>query len=149
MSKRGLLGEFSSASELSHEVWKAIEHDLVALSLAPPTTRPALSGVRFQVQPHQEREHTGFSKAGRATYTTRHWMDVTNVGDEDAQYVVFEIVGDSGLHMPRNDAPPVIHAGQVRRINVLRLMGGTDPEIIRIRWEGSDGEPREQDLHIG
>lgn len=36
MQEKSLLGQFSSPSELHHEVWKAIEHDLVVLNLSDP-----------------------------------------------------------------------------------------------------------------
>ncbi len=42
MLTRGLLGEYSNVSQLEHEVWKAIEHDIAAMSISqsPQVSNP-------------------------------------------------------------------------------------------------------------
>lgn len=63
--KKGILGEFSTPSQLSYEVWKAIEYDLAQLDLGTPVAPKRNIGVDLLVQPHQEREMKGFSKQGK------------------------------------------------------------------------------------
>lgn len=149
ISQRSLLGEFSSASELNHQVWQAIEHDLTALNLDSPGPKSTPSAVAFNVQPQQEREHTGFSKANRAQYKTRHWLDVTNTSETDATDVRFESLGESGLHIFPDGQATVIHAKQTRRVPVTHLMGGSDPAIIRIHWRDANGTEQSKDFHVG
>jgi hypothetical protein len=149
ISQRGLLGEFSNVSQLEHEVWKAIEFDIANLSLGVPILRSAVSEVRFSVQPQQEREIRDYDKNGKPRYSTRHWIEITNTGDQDAEEVLFEPVGEhTSMHLISDGTPTTIHAGQTRRLNVAMSMGGSDPDILRIRWK-ENGETRERDFHVG
>lgn len=136
---RGLFGEFSSPSQLGHEVWKAIEHDVAALDLGVPVLK-SKAGVNFLVQPRQEREQTGTDSRGRNKYRTRYWLEITNQGSADAEEVRFELVGkDSGLLLGRGDTPTVIHAGQTRRLDYDRLLGGDKGFTNRMPWESLCG----------
>lgn len=149
MQSRGLLGEFSNVSQLEHEVWKAIEHDLARMDLGPAAVGSRGSGVRLVVQPRQEREATGNDSKGRPRYSTRHWLEVTNDGDIDAEEVTFESVGErSGLGLLDDGRATVIHAGQTRRVNLYYSFGGDGPAIIRAKWT-ERGEDRERDFHVG
>ena len=149
ISQRGLLGEFSNVSQLEHEVWKAIEYDIASLSLAAPVLSRTASDVRFSVQPQQEREIRDYDKAGKPRYTTRHWIEITNVGDRDAEQVVIEPAGENtGMHLASDGAPTTIHAGQTRRLNLMYSMGGSGPKILRIRW-AEEGEEKEREFHVG
>ncbi len=149
ISQRGLLGEFATTAQLGHEVWKAIEFDIAQLDLGAPVLSSSRRGVRFSAQPQQEREVKSFDNKGRPQYSTRHWINITNSGDEDATDVVFEVVGDnSSMMLGVDDSPTVIHAGQTRRLNVLHHMGGGDPDILRIHW-AENGESRARDFHVG
>ena len=149
ISKRGLLGEFATTAQLGHEVWKAIEYDIAQLDLGVPFLSTPPRGVRISAQPQQEREVKSFDNKGKPRYSNRHWIEITNAGDEDATDVLFESVGDnSSMMLAGADAPKVIHAGQTRRLNVFHHMGGGDPDILRIRWI-ENGEPKEQDFHVG
>ena len=147
--ERGLLGEFNNVSQLGHEVWKAIEYDITVLSLGVPVLHHTATGVKFQVQPKQEREVKDYDKKGKPRYTTRHTIEVTNEGSEDAHDVVFETVGEhSRLHLFADEKPTVIHAGQTRIVHVAYMLGGGDPDILRIRWT-EDGEAKEREFHVG
>ncbi|CAL8974544.1 hypothetical protein TESS_TESS_02792 [Tessaracoccus sp. O5.2] len=149
ISQRGLLGEFATTAQLGHEVWKAIEFDIAQLDLGAPGLSSSRRGVRFSAQPQQEREVKSFDNKGRPQYSTRHWINITNSGDEDATDVVFEVVGDnSSMMLGVDDSPTVIHAGQTRRLNVFHHMGGGDPDILRIHW-AENGESRARDFHVG
>ena len=150
MRTRGLLGEFSNVSQLSHEVWKVIEHDINALdpSITVPSTTGLAAPVEFSVQPGEDREISGYTTKGVPRYTTRHWIDVTNVGTQDAEMVTFEGVGDSAMHLGNDGAPTVIHHGQTRRIHVFYTFGGSSEPVLRIRWI-ENGEQREKDFHVG
>jgi hypothetical protein len=149
ISQRGLLGGFSNASQLEHEVWKAIEFDIASLSLGVPVLRTTSTGVRFSVQPQQEREIRDYDKKGKPRYSTRHWIEITNAGDQDAEEVAFEVVGEhSRMFLATDGKPTTIHAGQTRRLNVEYTFGGGDPDILRIRWT-EDGEQKARDFHVG
>lgn len=149
MQDRGLLGEFSNVEQLNHEVWKAIEHDIATLNLPGPTPQQIATGIEFLVQPHDEREVSGFSSKGAPRYTTKHWLDVTNTGERDAESVTFEGINQNGLmRVISADGPTVIHKGQTRRLPVIYSADGSDGSLLRIRWT-EDGEPKERDFHVG
>ncbi|WIB72538.1 DUF4062 domain-containing protein [Curtobacterium sp. MCBD17_026] len=148
MESRGLLGEYSNASQLEHEVWKAIEHDINEIDPSVPSTdrTPQHRPAEFLVQPQQEREMSVDSK-GKTKYTTRHWLDVTNTGSEDAHEVTFESVGKpTAMHLGGSADPTVIHAGQTRRLNTLYVMSGGQ-SILRIKWKDGD-EEKTKDFHV-
>jgi len=150
MQDRGLLGEFNNPDQLNHEVWKAIEHDIVTLKLDSTFALPLMpSGVDFLVQPHQEREVSGFSPKGAPRYTTKRWIDITNSGDRDAEQVTFENAGDdSGMLIIGPDGPTTVHRGQTRRLPVEFTWGGSRDPVLRIRWI-EDDEPKFRDFHVG
>ena len=149
VSQRGLLGEFSNVSQLIHEVWKAIEHDISELSLDAPSMIAPATGVRFVVQPRQEREVIKVDSKGKSHYTTRRWIEITNTGDADAEDVTFETVGEhTGMRLLTDSAPTVIHAGQIRRLNVAYFLAGSDdPHVLRIRW-AQDGQEQYKDFNV-
>lgn len=145
---RGLLGEFTNLSQLEHEVWKAIEHDIGALALTAGAEAGPSRGVDLRVQPKQAREIKGFSRQGKPQYTTRHWIEITNQGSVDAEDVTFESLGDSALHLGYDGTPTVIHAGQTRTLNTLYTFGGTEEPVLRVRWT-DNGRTFERDYHVG
>lgn len=147
MEARGILGEFNNVEQLNHEVWKAIEHDLVQLDLDVSPKIAKRSGVDLLVQPDQNREVSGVDSKGAPRYRTRHWIVISNRGESDAEELTLERVGDSGVQIMSTGAPTTIHAGQDRRVN-LEFFAGSDDPIIKIRWV-EDGEPKEKDFHIG
>lgn len=147
IGERGLLGEYGNISELTHKVWQAIEHDIASVVMDGSVLEQNLGGVKFAVQPKQERELKGTNNRGKPTYTTRRWVEVTNKGGKDAEQVLFKAADNSSFIIHTRDEPTVIHAGQTRNINLTYMMGG-DSEILRIIWT-EDGEQKEQEFHIG
>lgn len=143
---QGLLGEFGNVSQLEHEVWKAIELDIP--QIAPGGVESTKSGrVKFLAQSQQERETT-FNSKGVPGNRTRRWIEVTNVGTEDALDVIFEKVGDSGMFMFAPEEPVVIHAGQSRRLPVEYSFGGSGEPKLQISWtEG--GERHDATFYVG
>ncbi|KLO63183.1 hypothetical protein AA983_07600 [Dermacoccus sp. PE3] len=149
MQDRGLLGEFNNPEQLNHEVWKAIEHDIVALKLDSTPALPSTpSGVDFLVQPHQEREVSGMNSKGAPRYTTKRWLDVSNTGSADAENVTFEAIHDGYMILMGPKEPTTIHKGQRRRLPVQYAAGGSDGALLRIRWI-EDDEDKERDFHVG
>ena len=149
LANRGLVGKFGTTAELNHEVWKAIEHDIAQLDLGVPSIPKAATGIQFSAQPHQERELRDYDKKGKPRYTTRHWIEVTNNGDTDAQGVTFEAVGENtSMILGGGDEPTVIHAGQTRTVTVQHVFAGSDPDVLRIKWV-EDGEEASQEFHVG
>jgi hypothetical protein len=149
MQEKSLLGEFSSSSELTYEVWKAIEHDLVVLNLGTPTTPEDKRGVEFVVQPQSQRELSGYGSNGSPRYTTNSWLEVTNEGGTDAQNVRFENSNPrSAMHLFADDEPTVIHRGQMRKVGTAFTMGGSGQPVVRVKWT-EDGEERYKDFPVG
>ncbi|HET8930052.1 MAG TPA: hypothetical protein VFN21_05280, partial [Acidimicrobiales bacterium] len=105
-------------------------------------------GVNFVVQPKQEHEFTGTDKNGKAKYRTRHWLEITNSGDADAENLRFESVGEtSTMHLVHDDAPTIVHAGQTRTVAFFH-MGSGGPPVLRITWTEGD-EDKRKDFHVG
>lgn len=149
ISQRGLLGEFSNVSQLEHEVWKAIEHDIPRLSTDTPVLSVTGKEVDFLVQPKQEREIRDYDKKGKPRYTTRHWVEITNTSDQDAEGVIFTSVGkDSGMTVVSDGSPTTIHAGQTRSLPIFYSMSGDGSSILQIRWV-ENGENKEREFHVG
>lgn len=148
MQKKSLLGEFSTPSELNYEVWKAIEHDLEALALGSPVAPKQDRGVDFLVQPQQEREVSSYDSKGKPRYTTRHWLDITNQGDQDAEQIFFEKVGEaSGMQLFAPEEATTIHRGQTRKLPIF-YVNGSGEAIVRIRWV-EDGLEKQKEFHVG
>lgn len=149
ISQRGLLGEFANVAQLEHEVWKAIEFDVAKLNLDPSMVTNASHGVRFSAQPHEEREIKDYDKKGKPRYTTRHWIEITNSGDQDATDVTFEVLGENpSMMLIGDDKPTTIHAGQTRRLHLIHYFQSGDPDIIRVQWD-ENGEKKQKDFHVG
>ena len=150
MQDRGLLGEFNNTEQLNHEVWKAIEHDIAAMKFDPVSPiQSGPTGVDFLVQPNQEREISGVNSKGAPRYSTKHWLDITNTGDRDAEAVTFESLGESiAMFIAGPDGPTTIHHGQTRRLPVMFTYGGSGDSVLRIRW-AEDDEDKHRDFHVG
>lgn len=148
LQERGLLGTFSNVSQLAHEVWRAIEHDVETLALDVPVLNRSNRGVKFQAQPRQERELKDTDTKGKARYRTRRWVEVTNLGDEDAQEVTFKPASENAAMtvMSRGEST-VVHAGQTRIVNIEFMMGGSDDDRLLIEWV-ENGERKEAAFHI-
>jgi len=140
---RGLLGTYGSPEELTAHVWQALEHDLGVLDLAAAPANPS-KGVRFLAQPGEERVPKTDSR-GRLRTETKRWVEITNVGTEDALNVRIESL-DDGVHVGAPETT-VIHAGQTRRIPMLFMLSAGEP-IVRIRWT-EQSEEKQQDFHVG
>lgn len=147
LQDRGLYGEFHNASELEHEVWKAIQFDLDKMILAPPATLQP-GGVRWSVQPQREERLKEMDAKGKAKYESKHWIEVTNNGGVDAEQVLYESVGESPSMHVFAESATTIHAQQTRRVPVMFSWGGGSEPVLRIHWV-EDGEGRFKDFHVG
>lgn len=148
LENRGLLGEYTSETELSHEVWKAIEHDIVTLDLAEPSLPSRKTEVNFLVQPKSEKEQTSLDSRGKVKYRTRSWLEVTNRGDVDAEQVSFQAVPEnSGFFLSAPEEPITVHAGQMRKLVTAKTLAGPDRPRLRITWVES-GEQKQKEFHI-
>ncbi|BCW05647.1 DUF4062 domain-containing protein [Arthrobacter sp. NtRootA1] len=147
--KKGLLGEFSTPNELSHEVWKAIEFDLAQLDLGTVNTPKPITGVDLLVQPRDAREAKGLSRQGKQQYTTRRWLEITNRGGKDAENVRVEVANpDAGLVLARGeDGPITIHREQMRKFPIAMMFGSGQP-IVRLLWT-EDGREQSKEFHVG
>lgn len=149
MESRALLGYFSSSAQLTHEVWKAIEHDLAD---NPPVHDSDLVtppiGVEFLVQPVREREVSGYSRDGSPRYTTKTRVDITNTGGLDAEQVTLTADAQSGLiRLLGADGPTTIHKGQSRSYPLV-LSSGVSGAAVTIRWV-EDGQSKDRTYQIG
>ncbi|MHA7177346.1 DUF4062 domain-containing protein [Arthrobacter sp. Sr24] len=146
MESKGLLGEYSNVSQLEHEVWKAIEHDIAQVTPASQPPVVESKKIDFLVQPKQEREVTYDSK-GKPKNKTRHWIEVTNTGTQDAEGVMFASVGQhTSMHLGNSEESTIVHHGQTRRIDTFYTYGGGE-SILRITWRG-DGEEQSKEYHV-
>ncbi|QSZ54352.1 DUF4062 domain-containing protein [Paenarthrobacter sp. AT5] len=147
--KKGLLGEFSTPNELSHEVWKAIEFDLAQLALGMPNTPKPTAGVDLLVQPRDAREPKELSRQGKQQYTTRRWLEITNKGGKDAENVRVEVANpDAGLVLAgSDDGPATIHREQMRKFPIVMMFGAGQP-IVRVLWT-EDGKEESKEFHVG
>lgn len=149
ISQRGLLGEFATTAQLGHEVWKAVEFDISSMGLSGTSPAPvASSGVDIRVQPQREREVSGVDKKGAPRYKTKHWLDVTNDGDQDAQQVSFEGTTAGGLmRVIAPNQPITLHKKTTRRLPV-GLSAGVDGAKLRVTWvEGEETKARTFDIY--
>ncbi|QAV69737.1 DUF4062 domain-containing protein [Salinibacterium sp. UTAS2018] len=144
----GLYGEFSNPSQLEHEVWKAIEHDLASMALdGPVAAATAKPSVEFEVQPGSE-AYVKYNSKGVPKNATRRWIDVTNVGTTDAEGVTFQTAGEhGGFWIGADDEPTIVHKGQTRRIGIELMLVAGAQRIVRVTWV-EDGEEKSKDFHI-
>lgn len=146
----GLYSEFSNASDLTVQVWRAIEHDLGLLDLGPTTPgedRGKPGGVAWSVDHESERELKSYNKQGNPQYTTRHQLVVTNRGSATATGVTFKAVPEnSRMHMNTGGNATDIYPGQSKRLGVLFVMGGAEPKL-QITWT-EDGEERSEEFFV-
>lgn len=148
-SLEGLYSEFSNASDLTVQVWRAIEHDLGLLDLSPPLAEEQVGppGVAWSVDHESERELKSYNKQGNPQYTTRHQLVVTNRGNTTAIGVTFKAVPeDSRMHMGASSNATDIYPGQAKRLPVIFVMGGAEPKL-EISWT-EDGEERSQEFFV-
>lgn len=145
-SIEGLYDTFQTPDDLKFKVWTALEYDLATLQGAAPAPQKK-GGVDFLAQPGMERLPKTDSK-GRLKYDTKHWVDLTNRGDQDAENVMVTAANDnSGFYGVLWERPSTIHAGQARRINLLYTMATTDPRL-QVTWT-EEGEEKEKVFDVG
>lgn len=146
IQKTALLGEFDNDAHLAAEIAKAIEFDLENFSAPGSTPTNLKSGVDLLVQPQQERLLKGTDSRGNPRYETKHWIEIKNNGDVDAENVTFEVEGDNpSMFLVGGTVPITLHRGQMRRVNVGYGMGGDDPDKLKIRW--TEGEQAKQQIY--
>lgn len=140
IKKRGLLGEFDDIRQLQHQIWRAIELDLTKIDLSVSDVRHESIGVRFRVDSKRERYEKEVDKQGKVKYKTRHWLEVTNIGDEAAKSVTFKGQTSSGLMRIKADEEPItLEAGAVWKIPVVYVMG-TSGQTLTIYWVEGEKE---------
>lgn len=148
-----LYGEYHDVTDLTMQVWKAIEYDIAKMDLLAEQA-PAITSrdeVRFFVQRHQSNE-TVFTTKGEPRTRQRRWIDVTNQSENnDAENVSFglEDGGDMQLLAPKQ--PVKVHARQTRQIPFEVGISGADGEPILVvtRDGDGDGERKSKRFNIG
>jgi len=145
--ERGLLGEFDDIRQLENQIWSALEHDLAKIDLSVTAVRHKPIGVRFRVDSKSERREKEIDKRGKIRYQTKHWFEVTNIGDESAESVTFEGQASSGvMRIMANDEPITLEAGSVWRIPVVYAMGMSG-QTLTISWL-ERGEKRSKTFNV-
>lgn len=151
VSSTSLYGEYDNVTDLTVQVWKAIEYDLAKMNLdAPRPPGPdAVNDVRFFVQKQQSTE-TVFSTKGEPRTRTRRWIDVTNQSDtKDAENVTFELETPGDMHMFAPNEPITVHPRQTRQIPFEVGIGGVSGEpILIVNWD-LDGERKSKRFNVG
>jgi hypothetical protein len=148
LTNLGLYGTYTTLAQLREQVLLAVEHDIQSVEESESALEQAgRRGAEFRVQPRTDREPRGLSKSGVLQYKTRRWIEVENVGSEDAEEVHFSVPCDkSTLHI-FGTPPSTIHQGQTRNVTVARTAPSPVDDIIRITWQDSGGE-HEADFHV-
>ena len=148
-----LYGEYHNATDLTVQVWKAIEYDIAKMDLftaqAPATA--ANDEVRFFVQRHQADE-TVFTTKGEPRTRRRRWIDITNQSESnDAENVSFGLEDGGAMQLFAPEQPVTVHARQTRQIPFEVGIGGTAGEpILVVTWDGdSDGEIKSKRFNVG
>ncbi len=111
LGAKGLLGDYTDASDLAGQVVRAIEADIVANGWANNPSAPVRpSGSKLRWRHRREREQKGFDKRGQVQYrTTANDLIVTNEGVAPAEELTFEVrpVGNTQFAMPEPPEQPV------------------------------------------
>jgi len=151
VSSTSLYGEYDNVTDLTVQVWKAIEHDLAKMDLDSPRS-PELGvaeEARFFVQ-RQQATDTVFSSKGEPRTRTRRWIDVTNQSDtEDAEHVTFELETSGDMHLFAPNEPITVHSRQTRQIPFELGIGGNSSEpILIVSWD-VDGARKSKRFNVG
>ena len=135
-----MLGEFDDIRQRENQIWSAVEHDLAKIDLSVVEVRHEPIGVRFRVDSKEERHEKEIDKRGKIKYETKHWFEVTNIGDEAAESVTFEGQASSGfMRIIADDEPITLEAGSVWKVPVVYAMG-TSGQTLTISWFERDEE---------
>lgn len=147
IQQRGLYGEFATPEQLGHEIWKAVGYDVDSLDIKPVAEETRKQGVVLKVQSREEREAQGLDKRGKLKYRTRHWYEVTNVGDTEAANTTFAMSEDTqGVVLCHPDNPITLQPDTTWKINVLYTLAMNQPRLV-ISWE-ENGERREDTFDV-
>ena len=143
IQQRGLYKEFRTIEQLQHEIWKAVEYDVISLDLEPEERVTTHRGVVWKVQSRDEQEAKGIDNKGRMKYRTKHWYEITNVGDIEAVNTTFSMSKDTkGVLLSSSDKPVSIRPDTTWKINAVYMLGLTQPRLM-ISWD-ENGERKEQ-----
>ncbi|QTG75803.1 DUF4062 domain-containing protein [Trueperella pecoris] len=147
IEQRGLYGEFATPEQLNYEIWKAVGYDVESLDTEPVTDESRKRGVLLRVQAREEREPRGLDSRGKIKYNTRHWYEVTNVGDADATNVTFAMTEDTrGVVLQPPENPITLQPGIAWKVNAVHTLGVNQPRLV-ISWE-EDNERREDTFDV-
>lgn len=143
IQQRGLYKEFRTIEQLQHEIWKAVEYDVISLDLEPEERVTTHRGVVWKVQSRDEQEAKGIDNKGRMKYRTKHWYEIKNVGDIEAVNTTFSMSKDTkGVLLSSSDKPVSIRPDTTWKINAVYMLGLTQPRLM-ISWD-ENGERKEQ-----
>lgn len=147
IQQRGLYGEFTTPEQLGHEIWKAVGYDVDSLKFELVPEASEKQGVAFKVQSQEKREPKELDKKGRMKYSTRHWYEVTNIGDTKAVNVKFAMSEDTqGVTLISPNAPISLPPRTTWNISVAYTLGMNQPRLV-ISWE-EDGVSREATFDV-
>lgn len=142
ISQQGLVGSFVNTSQLEHEVWKAMEHDIAALGIDSNDMSPESTArqAEIQVLPRSEREQKGMDQRGNVRYTTRRWFEISNVGNVTASQITFDSHADKGVIATIPPTAPISLApGTSWDLPVQKSMGVTGA-VLTVKWYEGDQE---------
>lgn len=137
----GLYSTFANTGELRNKVWQAIEHDIAQLQQDIDQPVATKGGVDFLVQPASERLPKTDSR-GRLKYETKHWVELTNRGDVDAENVTVEAPPEAGFWLHWT-GPTTIQHGQMRKVPLTFSMATSRAAIV-VKWTESGTEHSRQ-----
>lgn len=147
IKQRGLYGEFATTEQLGHEIWKAVGYDVDLLENESMIEENRKQGVVLKVQSREDREAKGLDNKGKMKYSTRHWYEITNVGDTEAVNLTFEMSEDTqGVMLIAPDNPIRLQPDTTWKADVVYTWGMNQPQLV-VSWE-EDGERREETFDV-
>lgn len=146
ISERGLLATFANPSQLEHKVWQAIELDVSELVDGGQVLAPARKrGAQFRVQSKQSQQLKETDSRGRAKYTTKHWLEVTNIGDSAAENVTFRAEATSGpIFLVTPEQPIRLDPNVTWKLNFDLTLGTSGRLQLIISWDENEDHKTER-----
>lgn len=126
--KRGLYGSFASPSELTTNVWQAVEADLARLNVSAETVAIAKpEGAIIRVQPRQQ---------GR-----NNWLEIRNDSEVTDAESLAVTTSSNGMHLLDDGRPRTLHAATLRDYHYLVGYSGISDPHVDLTWT-ENGEER-------
>lgn len=144
LQDRGLLGHYTSPTDLADQVVRALEHDLETESWSEEAAQHARSkagGAQLRWIHRRDREQAGVDPKGKMKYrTTRNELVVNNEGTSTAERLTFTVEPIGGTGFSFNQVQDPYDLGPRSQMAWLLIpTGGTDRNVrVTAQWYEGD-----------